>query len=397
MVGHTHPAAAAANALRDENAKIKADNEKLKADKAQLEAAVAANAAAPTSQKRAKIAAKDDPRFARVTQTLVGITFKKFKFITGEAQEMLLVRAVAHDTGYEDLQPGAENYEANIAKFARIFQGYLVSKLNEERNYVQTRLKKACFAYMDENNGKLPVHQDFLDCANRKLAVNPTEQDEIVRNHDAILFYVDELMPLMSGKLKDFNHKVRYYATISEAKKNPMQAESDVTPETEALGLVMLENYRSRWMESWKITSKIPAKDRKKHTRVFRENKGNHKDEDTLYLYETDHPKLKTFYTDSSSGQLRYGGWSKEGIEHYNTFRQVITKARRKPAGKAWEKEVLALLRKENKINGATFEEESKLKGKKPASKVDLKSFAVNNLFAAVPDDDDASVDLVEV
>ena len=56
MPGHNHPAGAAA-------AKLKAENEKVLEENRQLKLAIAASTAPPQSQKRCKVAAKDDPQF----------------------------------------------------------------------------------------------------------------------------------------------------------------------------------------------------------------------------------------------------------------------------------------------------------------------------------------------
>ena len=56
-------------------------------------------------------------------------------------------------------------------------------------------------------------------------------------------------MPKMTANARDFSKKIWYYYTISEAKSNPNLCSVDIILETEAFGLLVLENNYKKWPE----------------------------------------------------------------------------------------------------------------------------------------------------
>ena len=146
--------------------------------------------------------------------------------------------------------------------------------MNDARNYVQSEIKKSCFAYLnkDKNNG-LPDFRKLILCLQQKLEIN-------YENKLAILFYLDWMMPKMTGNGDDYNDKIHYFETISNAKSDPNHEEFDVTCETEAFGLLVIENNYTKWPalqpleKSKKTNKKLTIIETKKedHTNKNEEN-----------------------------------------------------------------------------------------------------------------------------
>ena len=289
--------------------------------------------------------------------------FKICKFITGQKQENNFILHVIEALNKEEFDGDTEEAAKEKTEFQIDYGGFCVKVLNDHRNYVQSRLKNGAWQWMDENLGQLPPFRDMLLCAQRKLEVNDA-------NADSILYYVDHMMPLMSGIASDFSIKLRYYHTISHCKSRTDSCLIDITPQTEAFGLIVMENTKDKWPKLYELEATIVDKD-KKRIQVLKEKKILMQRERTLqsFFYITDYPELDTKYTESNVGQQECGGWSNDGVLRYVKFKDVITYARTTDYGIKWENDVKELLRKKHNVTQPTFELQRKHEGKSTGGK----------------------------
>ena len=71
--------------------------------------------------------------------------------------------------------------------------------------YAQVHMKEEAWAWLGKHCNTLPPWEKIVLCANCELAVNDST------NKDAILFYIDVMMPKMMDKARDFSKKIWYY------------------------------------------------------------------------------------------------------------------------------------------------------------------------------------------
>ena len=174
-------------------------------------------------------------------------------------------------------------------------------------------MKEEAWAWLDSHANTFPPWDKIIRCANGNLSVKNAV------NKDASLFYIDVMMLKMMANARDFSKKIWYCYTISEGKSNPNLCSVDITLETEAFGLLVLENNYKKWPELKQLEDSMAHNGKK--SQVVKNKKDEHEDNaSTFCFYEDEHPLLKTKYTDPSVGQKEYGGWTTQGIKRYVTF-----------------------------------------------------------------------------
>ena len=297
-----------------------------------LDDAIALNHAFVETSKRQKTGLLDKETRNLIKSLVRKRIFKTFKFTTSEEQNMYYVNAVVSALNIEEHKG---NDAANIKKRAEFvvkYAKYIKRCLNDARNYVQSEMKKSCFAYLEKDpNNTIPDFRKLLLCLQRKLEIN----DE---NKPVILFYMDLMMPKMTGNGDDYNEKIRYYETISDAKSDPDQAEMDVTCETEAFGLLVIENNYTKWPTLHPLEKTKEPNKKLTIIETKKEDHTNKNEEKYHYFYVDDHPNLRTKWTDPTSGKVVDGGWTREGIERFAKFRKHCRYNRLTEEGKEWEK-----------------------------------------------------------
>jgi len=118
-------------------------------------------------------------------------------------------------------------------------------------------------------------------------------------NYDAFLYHVDRMLPSVSADVTKYHGETRCIV--------PLSAIFKITDE--AFALLMVVNYFERWVT-------IAQHD---------DNKENN--DDTVGDKRSRYRELKGKYTSSSNGLVR-GGWSYEGIKHYNDFCNMVKELR---------------------------------------------------------------------
>ena len=110
---------------------------------------------------------------------------------------------------------------------------------------------------MKERDNEFPSMKKLLACMQRKLPVNDPE------NKYEILYHLDALLPRASGCARAFDKKVRCHATISDAKMDEKAKEEDITAETEAFAMIVLENNCTKWPTLFVLEDKPEKKGKK--------------------------------------------------------------------------------------------------------------------------------------
>ena len=313
--------------------------------------------------------------------------FKICKFLTSPEQENHFMEQVLEGMDVASLKGDTNDAICARGQFMVNYKKHCISELNSLCGYAQARMKEVAWEWLGSHGNTLPAWEKIIHCANCNLSVKNAT------NRDAIMFYVKLMMPKMMGNARDFSNKVRYYYTISEAKTNPNISLVDITPETEAFGLLVLENNYEKWPELKKLEDALPRNNKK--SQVVKTKKDEHEDNTTTnFFYEDENPKLKTKYTDPLVGQKEYGRWMTQGIKQYVTFRKSIAQVRKTPQAKQWGAAALEVLRNAHGITELTYELQRKKEGKGASKSPKAVVEVVLNLFAD-DDNDDEEVGLI--
>ena len=309
-------------------------------------------------------------------------TFKKFKFVTDSDGEERVLSEVISLVGLSSLESSGKEGAAQLQLFCTKYASVIMSEINATRNYVQAQVKKVCMAWLAVNSGKLPKMKDIEACYTRTIDLDSEEKQELA------VWYVDKFLPACTGNSIDFSPKIRYYETISDAKSDVKCLYPDMTPETEAFGIAVLESNYTKWPKLFDL-EKNPELHGKK-TAILKTKKEDFvPKEGVRYFFLDEHPALQAKYTTPDSGQEKYGGWKDEGVRRWVKIRSAIKKARKSKAGRAWEAKILEVLREINGITMPTHEQQQKLAGKKTENEAKRPKISASELYDDSDDEED--------
>ena len=343
------------------------------------------------TDKKAKKNISDEMKSSIVT-VLKRCVFKKVKFVTNTEQVDEYVGEIIDHLNMPTMNdPDDEIHQNNRLVFRTTYSDECLKSLNNLRSYVQSTMKEKADAWMDKNGGKLPDLKDIKDCAGRRLDLTNRANDPTV------LFYFDVMMPKFTGSSKFFAPAVRYFQEVSKAKTDPNCEYVDITVETEAFGLLVLDNCYDKWVEFKRLYDSPERNDRK--IIIKQESKhGKSIDETEYFVLDAEaNPKLKTKYSITNVGQDKFGGWSEEGLKKYVNYRKVLYNLRKNDKAKEYEAKVLQIMRVANKIKGNNWQEHMASKGQKPKKKDTAKAKTGIAALSAEPDSDDEAVNFEEV
>ena len=85
-------------------------------------------------------------------QTITKKTFRNYKFVTNLSQEMQYLCAVILDHNYEVAIGNTPEAEAQTSVFCHRYGSLCIKTLNDQRNYVQSEMRKKCIEYLAKNN-----------------------------------------------------------------------------------------------------------------------------------------------------------------------------------------------------------------------------------------------------
>ena len=144
-------------------------------------------------------------------------------------------------------------------------------------------------------------YRDYLD-------TNGEVRADRKKNYEAFLYFVDRILPSVNFEHTDYSPVVR---------KNNMLSQC-FTISDEAFALSMVENYYTRW------SRKLLAKESRKRER---QGQANVQEDGARPYHEMDSDWFKAKWTGSREG-LVASGWSKAGIQRFNSNAKMIDELR---------------------------------------------------------------------
>jgi hypothetical protein len=181
------------------------------------------------------------------------------------------------------------------------------------------------------NDGLTPPNpEELLDLVCRKgLKTVKGKSKTVAKARKWFAWYVDDLLSKAAGK-DHWSTAIRCYEGPSSAiipETKPPQ--KFIPSSTEAFVVFAVENAYARWTFELEMKTKGEAIDKTNDAHV---------------------KKMATKYSDCSSGQQRFGGWSAVGRKRFEAITKIISEARAKPRGKDAEKQCLLDLKKKHKL-----------------------------------------------
>ena len=139
-----------------------------------------------------------------------------------------------------------------------------------------------------------------------------------------VIWYWECILPAIAKK-DGWGHSVRCYGTISKHGPPDDPEAKYITAADEALCLLFYQNGEKRFPYVAECTKKRQTVDQKSANYVAK-------------------------WSSSKTGQSRYGGWSKEGVEHFLLYRKKMAKVRRMESTHRVEEDALNIIQAKRRI-----------------------------------------------
>ena len=356
-----------------ENSSVLSDNVARKMARLERENAVLSEyvtgVKASTDQKIFAKGRQNNAMKALISEVFRTIIWRKYKFISNIEQEQAITGKIFDLIDMPDIQ------KTSAAKtvFIRDYSLCVITEFNKLRTYKMQRLARPVFALLgaapdgDDEQGdaeqdntpssitEMPTLAQMVSCMSRKFSPNDDQMMAI------FMWYWDKFLPHVTGSGLLFKSLQRHYTTISKCAPKHQPNQPYMTPSLEAFAVLAFENNEEKWKYQAELKKKYPQK------RIIPAKRKVDKslpepDEDsfeisgeTIRLYG---PKSRGKYTMPDSGQARYGGWKKEGLDRYIELYKMAKAGRKARNCKEIEQESLEDLRNKNGLVAKTHEEE---------------------------------------
>ena len=230
-----------------------------------------------------------------------------------------------------------ENKDDNIEAFANTYGDEICKVINNKRSNAQSGLKKA-FLDRAANGLTFPDPDQLLAIVKRKgLDFDANDPAKNAQAREWFMWYWECLLPKVGG-IDRWGYSIRNFGLISEhAPKNDSHTKF-ITSSDEALVVTLYENCGQRFPYL-------------AHCQAMKTE------------HDQQHKSYQSKYSDSHSGQSKWGGWSAAGRKRYKVLRKAISISKRRDHVRDVEARCLVDLQAKYKIGVATA---SKKKGRIP-------------------------------
>ena len=237
--------------------------------------------------------------------------------------------------------------------------GCVREALNKHRNYVQQELRNVMEkVFLENKEDEFPNEKQILDLAMRDKLDDETPDEEREQHQKLFDNYWNVLMPKVAGH-HAWGPAKRHYELMSTGMADPEDKKDVqyVTPSDEAFLILIWLNCYKKWryvfLTKREATNKDPA--------------------DPTREPDPDHADMQTPYTDSKSGQKKFGGWLPAGITKYRALDDQIHKNRmdNEMYVEAVEKNALERIQKAEKLEEKEANRKTKKRSKKSADQDD--------------------------
>lgn len=208
--------------------------------------------------------------------------------------------------------------------------------LNKHRNYIVNQSYDRVGKYCQEKGlENMPSPQDMYKVIMRQFKIpkddaTKEEKDRFEYLMGLFVWYWDVLLCPVACTSHYWRPSIRHNQTISKAK---FFGEVCVPEGTEAMCLVLYENYHKRWKN--KFAPERADCGRKKWDHPTKPN-------------QPDYKLFTTKYTSSDQGSAKFGGWSDAGRKRYDALKKDLETIRKQGFSKQLEKLCLQRVRLAN-------------------------------------------------
>ena len=273
------------------------------------------------------------------------------KFVKGPKSQQKAAEKVLELLAMEEFRGDSAEMKQRRLEWVIAYGPTVTKEINSLRSYVQTRIKDSCIKFASRRKGEFPKVEELVECLTRN---NP--------KYDVGIWYWDELVPIATGNTVDWNSAKRHTLKMRNAAPPNNPKKLYVPPSTEAIIVAMLESNTPKWEELVKVQEKYPGK------KIVPMAKINPDKPSICELAPNkialNDRKYLAKYTDVEMGQQKYSGWTKEGLEAYEKYRDMCIEGRNSTNAEFKEACILTEVRKKHGLPGSVEAEKAQKRRK---------------------------------
>ena len=331
---------------------ISKENDRLKAKLTALESKNKELKSNPKSKKN-RFNAIDAGIQVLVRDTIRDQIWRTVKFISSDQQVKMLTTLTLKKTGFSNkFEEDGKKLTKEGEEWVEEHSAFCLSQLCILRSYCQNLMKDTCIQWMKDNKvNELPSLEELMKIIRR----DPDCDKEL------FVWYWDVFIEKCTASAKVWNEKIKHFGLISTHAPPNAPGNVYITPSTEAFGVLVMENCRTRWPKLMEVKGTSSKPIRYYSGDVAPKSAGKE------YVNVKTDPEYMGKYTKVDAGNKKFGGWTQEGLLLYKNLVKDNKIGRAKDTTTKLEKEILDMIRKKHNVQGNTYEEyQQHLKGDKP-------------------------------
>jgi hypothetical protein len=273
-------------------------------------------------KKTGRVSGKNKEFMEKLIEKAKMILWSQCKFIQSHDEETAACKLLVQIGNFDKKLVDTKQKRADIVETYKVI---CKKAIFAKRNYVTSEIKKMFMKRLAQ--GKRVLSMTELEmCIGRNVK---TEQDM-----ENFMIYWEDYLPKEVGSM-EWSDKVKYYNTISKAKRSDLPDLDLITSHSEAFLVICVFNGMARWTREHERKLEIRAA--KAEGRVVEET-----EEDKQ---EKKQGAFDGRFTCTTNGQNPWGGWNEDGLELFIDYRARNVLARQSKDCDKVEKDCLARLR----------------------------------------------------
>ena len=131
-------------------------------------------------------------------------------------------------------------------------EGHISKALNEQRSYVQSRIKAVTHAWYKSHDNTMPSREMLLALITRNFDIVQGEVPELdPEDHKKMVWWMTQVLPVAAGNQSDWGPDHHLRMTVQEGHYPESATKLHMPVTTEAIALWILENNYECWPAQW--------------------------------------------------------------------------------------------------------------------------------------------------
>jgi hypothetical protein len=237
--------------------------------------------------------------------------------------------------------------------FIQSHKSKMLSGQNMCWQYTCSKIKEVCKNYWLEHHD-LPHYGTILQAMKHETPLDDDGKMAVA------LWYFDKCIPAACLEPHVYGLARRGFQHLSTLHPANQPHKPYITPATKAFFLVVYHGCWEPWLKHWNLETNPNNVGKNIKEIDFAKWKKEHPGQDpsslnsdqTMYINK---PEYHNKYTKGNAGQVKYGGWSKKGLEKFNSLKQLAKAGWKHANCQPLEEKILEKICKIHEITASNY------------------------------------------